>query len=262
VLLLFALLLADTAPFIADVPEVDEPEAAAEQPARTGEASLAVAAGTRGERRIEIGAKTARDGLAFALGAVESGGPWAQQRQELMAGFEVGPLRAEGRFVPWSSGLLRVAGEAGFHFETLALVLDARTASFGRMQMTGFGARLDWEPELAETWHAGASAAVTALSLNAPPSADPWSSYARSTLDWAQRWEASAWVAHDLGGVSLAPGLAVAQPPQDGSFEVRGSFALEMEVGPARLRAEAGVARLWPAQVLIDLSAGVTMQLY
>jgi hypothetical protein len=265
-LLVASLLIADTAAWVADPPSEEDAQATEDEaaaPARTAEASCAVAAGTRGERHVELGAKTARDGLGFSLGAVESGGPQAAQRQELIAGFDAGPLRGEGRFVPWSSGLLRVAGEVGVHFDSLGLVLDARTASFGRMQMRAFGARVEYETSFLETWHAGGSAAATALSLDAPVSADPWNLYARSTLDWAQRFEASAWLAHDLGPVSLAPGLSFAQPPQESAFEVRGSLAVEWEIGAAKVRAEAGVARLWPSeQLLFDLGAGVTMQLY
>jgi hypothetical protein len=259
-MLLALLLLADTAPFIAEVP----PDAVAseEPPARTAEASCSVAAGTIGERHIEVAARTLRDGVGFALGAVEMGGPGSAQRQELMAGVSLGVFKAEARFVPWSSGLLRVSGEAGVHFDTLGLILVGHTASIGKTSMQAAGARVEYENSFDEQWHYGASAGASALSLDAPKSKDAWGAYSKSTLDWVSRWDVSAWVSRDLGSFSLSPSASVAQPPQDGAFEIRGALALEIQLGAAKIRAESGVARLWPDQVLFDVSAGVTMQLY
>ena len=239
----------------ADDPEPDH--------ARAAEAAFIVAAGTRGERRIEISARTSKDKLSFSLGAAETGGPDAEQRQELIASVEAGPLKVEGRFVPWSSGLLRAAAEAAVHFGPLGLVLGGRTASYGRYEMRGGGARLEWETALAETLHAGMTGSVWVLALDAPKTADAWSSYAKGTLDWAQRWEAAAWASKDLGVVSLAPAFSVSQPPQPSALEARGSLGLEVQIGQAKLRAEAGAAKLWPQeQWLFDLSAGMSMALY
>jgi hypothetical protein len=250
-----------------EAPEAEEPEAAepSHEPEkeRAAEAAFTVAAGTRGERRIELSAKTSKDGLSFSLGAVESGGPQADQRQELVAGFEAGPLRIEGRFVPWSSGLLRAGGEVAVHFAPVGLVLGARTAKFGRYEMKGGGARIELERSFAETLHAGVTGSVWILSLDAPKSADAWNAYAKNTLDWAQRWETAAWVSKDLGMVALVPAFSVSQPPQAGALEARGSLGLEVQIGQAKLRAEAGTAKLWPQeQWLFDLSAGMTMALY
>jgi hypothetical protein len=250
-----------------DDAEAEEPEDAAPEHAaakeRAAEAAFTVAAGTRGERRIELSAKTSKDGLSFSLGAVESGGPRADQRQELVAGFEAGPLRIEGRFVPWSSGLLRASGEVAVHFEQVGLILGARTAKFGRYEMKSGGVRLELERSFGETLHAGVTGSVWMLSLDAPKSADAWNAYAKNTLDWAQRWETATWVSKDLGVVALIPALSISQPPQPGALEARGSLGLEVQVGQAKLRAEAGTAKLWPQeQWLFDLSAGMTMALY
>jgi hypothetical protein len=245
-------------------PETEEPSDDPEpEHARAAEAAFIVAAGTRGERRIEISAKTSKDKLSFSLGAAETGGPDADQRQELIASVEAGPLKVEGKFVPWSSGLLRAAAEAAVHFGTLGLVLGGRTASYGPYEMRGGGARLEWETALAETLHAGMTGSVWVLALDAPKSADAWGSYAKSTLDWAQRWEAAAWASKDLGAVALAPAFSLSQPPQAGALEARGSLGLEVQIGQAKLRAEAGAAKLWPQeQWLFDLSAGMSMALY
>jgi hypothetical protein len=126
-----------------------------------------------------------------------------------------------------------------------------------------FGARLELERAFGETLHAGVTGSIWMLSLDAPKSRDAWGSYAKSTLDWGQRWETAAWVSKDLGAVALVPAASVAQPPQAGALEARASLGLELQVGQARLRAEAGTAKLWPqAQWLFDLSAGMTMALY
>jgi hypothetical protein len=255
---------AEKPPGTGTAPDTEEPEGEAEpEHARAAEASFIVAAGTRGERRIEISARTSKDKLSFSLGAVESGGPDADQRQELIASVEAGPLKVEGRFVPWSSGLLRAAAEAGVHFGPLGLILGGRTASYGRYEMRGGGARLEWETALAETLHAGMTGSIWMLALEAPKSADAWGSYAKNTLDWAQRWEAAAWASKDLGAVSLAPAFSLSQPPQPSALEARGSLGLEVQIGQAKLRAEAGAAKLWPQeQWLFDLSAGMSMALY
>jgi hypothetical protein len=256
-------------PVLSEPPD-DEPAAepqpgdgAAPEQERAAEAAFTVAAGTRGERRIEVLAKTSKDGLSFSLGAVESGGPDADQRQELIAGMEAGALRIEGKLVPWSAGLLRAAAEAGIHFGPLGLVLGGRAAAFGRYQMKGGGARLELETAVNEALHAGLTGSVWVLALEAPKIPDAWGTFAKNTLDWAQRWEASAWASKDLGAISLAPAFSVSQPPQPGALEARGSLGLELQVGQAKLRAEAGAAKLWPQeQWLFDLSAGMTMALY
>jgi hypothetical protein len=238
-----------------------EPEHAASE--RAAEAAFTVAAGTRGERRIELSAKTSKAGLSFSLGAVESGGPQADQRQELVAGFQAGPLHVEGRFVPWSSGLLRAAGEVGVHFEPVGLILGARTAKFGRYQLQGGGARLELESSSGETLHAGLTGSIWVLSLDAPKTGDAWNSYAKSTLDWAQRWETSAWASKDIGAVALVPAFSISQPPQPGALEARASLGVELQLGQTKLRVEGGTAKLWPQeQWLFDLSAGMTMALY
>jgi hypothetical protein len=243
--------------------EMEEPDEAEPETSRAAEAAFIVAAGTRGERRIEISAKTTKDKLSFSLGAVESGGPDADQRQELIAGVEAGPLKVEGRFVPWSSGLLRAAAEAGVHFGAFGFVLGGRTATYGRYEMRGAGARLELETAPAETLHAGLTGSIWVLELDAPKSADAWGSYAKTTLDWAQRWEAAAWASKDLGAIAVAPAFSLSQPPQPSALEARGSLGLEVQIGQAKLRAEAGAAKLWPQeQWLFDLSAGMSMALY
>jgi hypothetical protein len=85
-----------------------------------------------------------------------------------------------------------------------------------------------------------------------------------ATLDWCQRWDAGVWVARDIGPVALTPSFALSQPPQNGAYEARGSLAVEVDLGPARLRADAGAARLFgPEQMwMFDVSAGVTMSLH
>jgi hypothetical protein len=247
----------------ANTAEPEPDEGADPEHERAAEAAFTVAAGTRGERRVEVLAKTSKDGLSFSLGAVESGGPDADQRQELIAGMEAGALRIEGKFVPWSAGLLRAAGEAGVHFGPLGLILSGRAAAFGRYEMKGGGARLELETAFNEALHAGLTGSVWVLALEAPKIPDAWGTFAKNTLDWAQRWEASAWASKDLGAFALAPAFSVSQPPQPGAMEARGSLGLELQVGQAKLRAEAGAAKLWPQeQWLFDLSAGMTMALY
>ena len=99
--------------------------------------ALLAGAGSRGERRVEATAHAGSEGLGLTLGAAESEGPQAPQRQEVLLGAEGGVVKGELRVVPQSAGLLRVGAEAGVHFESISLVLGARTASLGRMQLRG-----------------------------------------------------------------------------------------------------------------------------
>jgi hypothetical protein len=195
------------------------------------------------------------------LGASESAGPQAAQREELMTGVEVGAVKGELRVVPGSAGLFRVAGEAGVHFETWGLVLGARTASIGRMRLRAASARLELERELADNLHGGIDAALWLLQLDAPRSTDPWNLYGRSTLDWPQRWESSAFISREIGIVSLAPSLSISQPPS--GWEGRASLAVEVQIGPAKLRGEAAAAKQWGRTDLwmFDVSAGLTLTL-
>src|SRR5438132_4716291 len=154
--------------------------------------ALLAGAGSRGERRVEATAHAASEGLGLTLGAAESEGPQAPQRQEVLLGAESGAAKGELRVVPQSAGLFRLGAEAGVHFESISLVLGARTASLGRAQLRGAGARLEVEGQLTDEVRAGLSASAWALQLDTP-SRDPWTAWGNATLDWAQRWEVGAW---------------------------------------------------------------------
>ena len=229
--------------------------------AQAASASAAASGGSRGERRAELGARAGGEDFAIALGASESAGPQAPQREELLAGVEAGVVRGELRVVPGSAGLLRIAGEAGVHFETWGLVLGARSGSLGRMRLRSAGARVELERELAEQLHGGVSGALWLLELDAPRSRDPWNAWGRATLDWPQRWETGAWLSREVGIVSIAPSLSLSQPP-DG-FEARSSIGVEVQIGPAKLRAEGAAAKQWGKTELwmFEVSAGVTLTL-
>ncbi len=229
--------------------------------AQAASASAAAAGGTRGERRAEVSARAGGEDFAIVLGASESSGPQAARREELMTAIEGGAVKGELRIVPGSAGLFRIAGEAGVHFETWGLVLGARTGSIGRMRLRAASARLELERDLGEQLHGGVSAALWLLQLDAPRSTDPWNVYGRSTLDWPQRWESGAFVSRELGIVSLTPALSISQPP-DG-WEGRASLAVEVQIGPAKLRGEAAAAKHWGKTDLwmFDLSAGLTLTL-
>jgi hypothetical protein len=226
------------------------------------EFSLLAGAGTRGERRAEATARAFSEGLSLLLGAIESEGPRAPQRQELLFGAEAGWLRGELRLIPQSAGLFRLAGEVGVHSGAWGLILGGRTVSLGRTRFRGLGARLELEGELQEGRRAGASASAWALSLDAPPSRDPWTTFGSTSLDWAQRWEAGAWASQELGDVSLTPALSLSQPAQPGVFEARAALGVELQLGPVRLRAEAGAARLFGPQLwMADVTAGLVVAL-
>ena len=222
--------------------------------------ALLAGAGSRGERRVEATAHAASEGLGLTLGAAESEGPQSPQRQEVLLGAESGAAKGELRVVPQSAGLFRLGAEAGVHFESISLVLGARTASLGRMQLHGAGARLEVEGQLTDEVRAGLGASAWALQLDGPARSDPWTAWGNATLDWAQRWEIGAWASRDFfDSLSVAPSLSVSQPAQAG-FELRTGFALELPAGPLKLRAAASVAKMWPQQLwLADLTLGVTM---
>lgn len=224
--------------------------------------ALLAGAGTRGERRAEATAHAASETFALTLGASTSDGPQAPQRQEILFGAERGIFKGELRVVPQSAGLLKIAGEAGVHFDTVSLVLGARTASLGRTELRGAGARIEIEGQLADDVRAGMGVSVWALELDGGARRDPWAAWGNATLDWAQRWEVGAWISRDLFDcLSIAPSLSASQPAEAG-FELRSGLALEVPAGPLKVRATAGVAKMWPQEMwLADLGLGVTMTL-
>lgn len=219
------------------------------------EFALTAGAGTRGERRVEAVAHASSEDFGLSLGAASTQGPLAPSRQEVLAGVESGIWKGSLKVVPDAAGLTLLAGEAGVHFESISLVLDARTASLGRMQLRGAGVRVEVESE-----HAGVSASAWALQLQAPSGREPWSTWGDATLDWAQRWELSGWLSQDLlENFSVAPTLAFSQPAEAG-FEARGGIDAELAVRSLKLRLSTSLARMWPQELwMLDLTLGVAM---
>ena len=233
---------------------------AAGEPA--AEFSLAAAAGTRGERRGEAVAHASSGDLALTLGAADLEGPQAPRRQEVSLGAQAGVVRGELRTIPGSAGLSRIGGEVGVHFETVSLTLGARTASLGRTSLHAAGARLELEGQLLEVLRGGLSASAWTLELDAHSARNAWTSWGNTTLDWAQRWETGLWVSADVfEALSLTPSVSVAQSAQPGVFEARASLAVEVPLGPVKLRAEPAIARQWPRLWMLDFTAGVTFAL-
>ncbi len=214
------------------------------------EFTLLAGAGSRGEQRVEAVAHA----YGISLGAATSEGPQAPVRQELLGGLESGVFKGELRVVPG----LRVAGEAGVHFETVSLILGGRAASLGREQLRAGMARV----EIDFSEHAGVSGAAWLLQLDTARR-DPWTAWGNATLDWAQRWEASGWLSYDMfEDASIAPSLSFSQPAEAG-FEARAGLAAELPVGPVKLRLSGSLAKMWPQELwLFDLSLGVTMGVY
>ena len=227
------------------------------------EFSLTAAAGTRGERRADAIARAGDADFALSLGGAQLSGPLAPDRQELFVGAQAGVVRGELRLVPQSSGLFRAGGEVGVHFETVGLILGARTATLGHTQLRGAGARLELEGQLEDDLRAGISAQLWALQLDAESPREAWVRWGNTTLDWAQRWETGLWLSQEFGELfTLTPALSVAQAAQEGVFEARGSLALEVPLGAVKLRFESALARQWPELWMLDVTAGVSMSLY
>ena len=226
------------------------------------EFSLSASAGTRGERRAEAIARAGDADLSLTLGAAQLAGPLAPDRQEVLLGAQAGVLRGDLRVVPQSGGLFRAGGELGVHFETVGLILGARTASLGSTLLRGAGARLELEGQLDDGLRAGFSASAWALQLDAQTPRGAWLNWGNTTLDWAQRWETGVWLAREFGELfSLTPALSVAQPAQEGAFEARASLALEVPLGPVKLRVEPALVRQWPELWMLDVTAGVVLAL-
>src|SRR5260221_7624881 len=153
------------------------------------EFSVVAGAGSRGEQRAEMTAKASSDDLTLTLGAADFAGPQAPQREEIAFGAQVGVFKADLRAVPPAAGLQRVSAELGVHFETVSLVLGARTASLDRMDLRGAGARVEIEGQLDDEIRAGLSASVWALEMSAPGASRAWLEWGMRTTDWAQRAE-------------------------------------------------------------------------
>ncbi len=228
----------------------------------SAEFSFTAGAATRGERRVEATARASSGEVALTLGATDLAGPRAPERQEMLFAAKLGVLAGEVRAMPSSAGLSRIGAEAGVHFESVSLVLGARTASLGHTELRGAGARLELEGDLAEGLRAGLGASAWALQLEAPSSRNAWTTWGNLTLDWPQRAEAGAWISRDFAELfSLTPSLSAGQSAQPGVYELRGSLAVEVPLGPVKLRAEPALARQWPQLWLFDFSAGLTLAL-
>ena len=211
------------------------------------EIGVAGSGSSRGETRAEVTMRA--EGLAF--GAAELEGAAAPRRTELLFGAEEDWFRGEVRVVPGTAGLFKIAGEAAAHFESLGLILSARSAGIGKYQLRAAGARIELEKEISGHFRAGASASAWALSLEAPKTKDPWSSYGRATLDWPESWEVGAWFE--------SASMSLSGSPQ--GLQSRGAIGDEVAVGPVKLRAEAGLQRLFAQGLLLfDLTAGLAIK--
>ena len=263
----------------ADDAAVDEPGGAAEEreddpaddrepeePERgpsAAEFSFTAIAGSRGERRAEAIARATGRDLTLILGAADFGGLTTPERQEVIFGAQRGVIRGDARLVPESGGLFRAGAELGVHFETVGLILGARTAALGNTQLRGAGARLELESELTQGLRGGFSGSAWALQLDSPSSRNAWFRWGSTTLDWAQRWEAGLWLSREFGELlSLAAAFCVSQPAQPDTYEARGALSLEVPLGAVKLRAESALARQWPTLWMIDLTVGVAMSVY
>src|SRR5882672_7757879 len=180
-------------------------------------AEFSVVAGSckSSEQRAEMTAKASSDNLTLTLGAADFAGPQAPQRQEIALGAQVGVFKADLRAVPPAAGLQRISAELGVHFETVSLVLGARTASLDRMDLRGAGARAEIEGQLDDDIRAGLSASAWALQLQAPSTSRAWLDWGMRTTDWAQRAEIGGWISIDFTGLfSVTPSLSLAQSAQ------------------------------------------------
>src|SRR5437868_7131272 len=82
----------------------------------------------------------------------------------------------------------------------------------------------------------------------------------RATLDWPQRWEVGAWVSGELAPLSLAPAVAISDTPH--GMAARGAIAVEVDLGPMKLRVETGLQRIFAQELtLLDVSAGISLKL-
>lgn len=224
------------------------------------EFSLSAGAGLHGERRGEAVAQASSEDLSLTLGATDFAGRQAPERQEILLGAKAGVVQGEVRAVPPSSGLSRLSGEVGVHFETVGLVLGGRIASLGRTALRAASARLELERQLTDELRGGLSASAWVLQLDSR-ARNPWASWGNSTLDWAQRWETGAWLSRDLDRWSLTPSISASQSAQPGVYEARASLAVELSLGSFKLRAEPALARQFPELWLFDVTAGVTLAL-
>jgi hypothetical protein len=252
--------------------EEDGTEASRERAAsaafRALETSLQVIAGRQGERRIEAMARAAAGELTVVLGAETLASDRAPERRGAIVGVELtrGGLdwEAELRAMPQAAASSRVAARIGVRSELLAVSVAARAESLGGKRLRAAGAAVELEAPLAEAWSGALSASAWATELleDRAPSRDPWGAFGAATLDWAERWELSGGLKRQLGPVSIAPAVAVAQPAQPGALSARASLAVEVKLGAARLTAAAAGGHLWPSGIWIaDATAGLSWRL-
>lgn len=238
---------------------------------RSLDTSLETAAGRMGERHTELVVRARSGDVTIVAGAETLASDRAPERRAAILGAELarGDLSWEGelRTAPQAAGLSRLAARVAVHGDSAGLSLLGRDETLHGVRLRAAGLALDLErPIDTAGCRLSLSASAWATDLSAPAQAasgrrshDPWSAFGAATLDWAQRWELAVAAKRRLGPLTIAPGLGVAQPAQDGAYAARASLGLEAQVGPARLALSTALAHLWPEGLwLTDATLGVS----
>ena len=226
------------------------------------EASVTAGIGLHGERKAELAARTSSATFTLEIGASRATGPLAPERDELRLALKKPAWHAELKGVPGGAGLWRAGLEAGVQFEPIGFILDLRAAEIGPRSMRGAGLRAELEGELLEDLHGGLGVGVWLLDLRTPATAaNAWALWGQTTLDWAQKAAVEGWLSRELGPLSLTPGLALCAPASGGA-EARGSLAVEIPLGPLRLKAGGGLGHRFPTgESYGEVEAGLTLSL-
>lgn len=232
----------------------EEAAQGADPPPRFAQAELELATGRQGERRVEVLARAAANGVTLVAGMESRSSDLSPERRAAILGAEIGAKgltwEAEIRAAPETHGLRRFAAKLAARGEAVGLALLVRDEALGQVQLRAAGLSLDAESALSDSVAVAISAAAWATNLTGPRGKhDPWAAFGAATLDWAERWEVSFGTRHKLGLLTAAPAVAVSQPAQDGALSARAGLGLELALGAARLSAGAAIAHLWPSGI-------------
>lgn len=254
-------------PTATDEPEVEDVAAAGGAPrdeepktARAG-ASAQLATSLRGGREMLVLGHFRQGGVRLAAGAESLSGPLAPERRGLVLRTEVdvgddAEAQVEARLLPEQEQVSRASAEGWMRIGWLGAGVLARRTSLGpqRLDAIGAGLLVAWEVLGIES---EARLSAWRIDLAASPGRDPWTSFGRRTLDWAERWQAEISGRRPFGRVAFTAAASMAQSalPQ---LSCRGTAGIEVRIGPAVFSAAVTAARA-PDGFTPELAAGAEL---
>ncbi len=253
-----------------------------------GAATIEARATIQGEQTGRLIAQALLGAVTLHGGGESATGQHAPLRHAAIAGagVEVDGWEAEGeaRLAPPQAGADGLSAEltARRSFNecvsaSLGVALHhsswSQCTACGVQELRALGATAETEVALPQAFKAGLRASAFNLELREPTRAPatsrsrktarefhpgPWDRFGASTLDWPERWDATALAQGKFGPIGAALSAGLGAPPADGALNAHAQLKLDGAVGLFTGALAAAVARISPSgQVLAEVSLSV-----